>query len=354
MTSRILHSIFGLALMMFALHSHADDATIRFRHIVVLGDSLSDQGNLLAATTVLGPQFNQPPIPSPDHYFDGRFSNGENYVGILARKLGVKLAPSQLGGDNYAFGGARTNYNRVEFRAGVPPPLPNGVYPVGAYPWSLDGEREAFLANARRVADPNSLYIVFSGANDLSDALIAFAVFHQDPTPAIARAVQGIHDVIGAFQTAGARTVLVPNLPNLGVVPSVTQNGAAFAGLATRLTLQYNAALDAMLATITGVNIVEFNTFAFTTDVVAHPADYGFVNVTQPCFSGYVAPDPTGTVCANPDQYVFWDVEHPTTRLHELLADAIYQSVLDCESVQGARNQSSSDRSSSRCSLNVP
>ena len=32
-----------------------------------------------------------------------------------------------------------------------------------------------------------------------------------------------------------------------------------------------------------------------------------------------------------------WDVEHPTTRLHELLADAMYQSVLHCEPVQGAQ-----------------
>ena len=59
MTSRILRSIFGVALMMLGLHSHADDATTRFRHIVLLVDSLSDQGNLLAATTVLGPQFEE-------------------------------------------------------------------------------------------------------------------------------------------------------------------------------------------------------------------------------------------------------------------------------------------------------
>jgi len=52
--------------------------------------------------------------------------------------------------------------------------------------------------------------------------------------------------------------------------------------------------------------------------------------------------------------YAFWDVEHPTTRLHELIADALYTSVLDCESVQGPRSRSASNRSASRCSLNVP
>ena len=354
MNMRTLRPIVALSLMLFVLPSQAEDSTVKFRHMFVLGDSLSDQGNLLSATTALAATFNSPPIPATDHYFDGRFSNGENYVGLLARMLGFSSTASQLGGGNYAFGGARTNYNRVELRPGVPPPLPNGVYPIGAYPWSLDLEREAFLADARRASDPKGLYVVFSGSNDMSDALIALAFFRQDPAPAIARTVQGIKNAIEAFQIAGARTVLVPNVPNLGVVPSVTQNGPGFTALATRLSQQYNAALAAMLATLSGVNIVEFDTYAFLTDVVAHPADYGLENVTQPCFSGYVAPDPTGTVCADPDKYAFWDVEHPTTRVHELLAEALYAAVLDCEPVNGSRGQSSGWRSGSRCSLNVP
>ena len=40
----------------------------------VLGDSISDQGNLLAATSVIGPTYGVPPLPDPLHYFEGRFS----------------------------------------------------------------------------------------------------------------------------------------------------------------------------------------------------------------------------------------------------------------------------------------
>src|SRR5262245_24563373 len=58
--------------------------TLPIKHIVVLGDSLSDQGNLLAATSVISPIA----VPDPTHYFAGRFSNGENYAGVLADKLG--------------------------------------------------------------------------------------------------------------------------------------------------------------------------------------------------------------------------------------------------------------------------
>ena len=331
----------------------ADNTAIKFKHLVVLGDSLSDQGNLFFATSDLGQAFNLPPIPATDHYYLGRFSNGENYAGLLARKLGIALTPSELGGSNYAFGGSRTDYNVVEYRPGVPPPLPNGLYPVGAYPWSLDLQREAFLADAKRQADPSGLYVVFAGSNDLSDALIALVFLNQDPTPTIEKAVQGIRNVISAFELAGARTVLVPNMPNLGVVPGVTRFGPVVAGLATQLSLQFNAALATMLSGVTGTNIIAFDTYSFLNDVVAHPANYGLTNASQPCYSGFVEPDPGGTVCADPGTYAFWDVEHPTTRLHAILADELYTSVLHCEAKKTIDNPSLSGRFTSRCAVNV-
>ena len=145
MKAKILRTTVGLLLMFFGASVLADEPTLKFRHMFVLGDSLSDQGNLFSATTALADTFKLPPIPASDHYYRGRFSNGENYAGLLATKLGFTLTPSQLGGGNYAFGGARADYHRVEFRPGLPPQLPNGPYPIGAYPWSLDREREAFL-----------------------------------------------------------------------------------------------------------------------------------------------------------------------------------------------------------------
>jgi outer membrane lipase/esterase len=345
--------IFDLLFSFFVQPTFAVNMTVKFKHMFVLGDSLSDQGNLLFATSVLGPAFNQPPIPATDHYYRGRFSNGENYAGLLAQKLGFTLTPSELGGSNYAFGGSRTDYNRAEFRPGVPPPLPNGVYPIGAYPWSLDLQREAFLGDVKRHADSQGLYLVFAGSNDLSDALTAVVFFHQDPTPTIAKAVQGIRDVITAFETAGARTVVVPNMPNLGVVPSVTRFGPVVAGLATALSQQFNAELAAMLTTITGTNIIVFDTYSFLNDIVVHPGNYGFTNVSEPCYSGFVDPDPNGTVCAEPDKYAFWDVEHPTTRFHAILADELYSSVLHCEVEQNDDTHSASGRFTSRCAVNV-
>jgi phospholipase/lecithinase/hemolysin len=53
--------------------------------------------------------------------------------------------------------------------------------------------------------------------------------------------------------------------------------------------------------------------------------------VTQPCYTGFVVPDPTATECGDPDQYLFWDAEHPTSRFNALFAEEIFASALQCE-----------------------
>ena len=62
-----------------------------FRNVYVIGDSLSDQGNLFLATQLV----TGAGIPAADHYAMGRFSNGENYAGVLAGKLGVSLTATR-------------------------------------------------------------------------------------------------------------------------------------------------------------------------------------------------------------------------------------------------------------------
>ena len=328
-----IRTMFIVASAVSALAAAPIDAkpvtTVPIKRMVVLGDSLSDQGNLLFATEILNPP-GVPGAPDEMHYVEGRFSNGPNYVDLLAAKLGVTVFPSEFGGTNYAFGGSRTDYNRGEDRD-VPPPLPTGPYPIGAFPWSLDGQRAEFLATAGpRNADPNGLYVVFHGSNDLADAFIARLALGEDPTARVQTAVQGVVNTVLAFKSAGARTILVLLSPNLGVVPSITALGPQAAGFASFLSVEFNNALVSALAQIQGPNIVVFDTFAFLTRVVSMPNAYGFTNVSTPCYTGFVAPDPTATECTNPDEYVFWDVEHPTTRVHALLAEELFTTALKC------------------------
>ena len=98
-------SIPGITVLILAMFwPGPGSSTMMYNELVVLGDSLSDQGNVYTITGAL--------IPPPE-YTDGsnvgRFTNGLNYIDYLAPSLGLTVAPSVLGGSNYAYGGARTD-----------------------------------------------------------------------------------------------------------------------------------------------------------------------------------------------------------------------------------------------------
>lgn len=283
-----------------------------FDNIYVLGDSLSDQGNLFVGTAALVGPANA--VPASDHYFNGRFSNGPNYADVLAQALGLPLGPSLLGGNNFAFGGARTTYNISE--------APFGPLPVGALPSSLNREVDAF--KSRNINDPNGLYIVFSGSNDIGDIL----ALGMNPGVVIPTLIGGILNAIDAFKDAGAQTILVPNVPDLGRTPALLGNpNPAASVLGTFFSAQYNAALHSALATVSGTHVIEFDTFGLLTDIVTNPAEFGLTNVTTACYSGFVDPNPAATECATPDTFAFWDRIHPTSRVQYFVGEAFLRAV---------------------------
>ena len=81
-----------------------------FREVVVFGDSLSDSGNVFAATEAVLAEA----IPVSPPYDEGRFSNGPVWVDILAEKLGLQLHPFLQGGTNFALGGAAIGFDRPD------------------------------------------------------------------------------------------------------------------------------------------------------------------------------------------------------------------------------------------------
>src|SRR5690349_10356660 len=83
-----------------------------FDGLYVFGDSLSDVGNVQTVTSGLAPLV--APTPGP-YYFNGRYSNGPNFVEALSAGLGLgPVRASVLGGNDYAYGGA--------LATGTPPP----------------------------------------------------------------------------------------------------------------------------------------------------------------------------------------------------------------------------------------
>ena len=247
-----------------------------FTSVVVYGDSLADNGNLFAAT-------GYPPFP----YSNGRSSNGPVAVERLAVLLNAPLI-------DFAWAGATT---------GIGNHLDNGT-PTSIV--ALPGMRTTFEAT-RSSLTPflDGLFVVWGGPNDfLSPAAGDITV-----DAIVNRAVTDILYLVHQLQGLGARNILVPGMPDLGLTPTYAAQGPLVAGGASAVSNAFNANLRSRLPSGT----TYFDTASLLRSVVANPAAYGFNNVTAPCFTGF-------SVCATPDTYLFWDDFHPTAAGHAILA----------------------------------
>lgn len=255
--------LFAAAVLLFlAPRAHATS----FSAVFVYGDSLSDNGNLYAAT-------GYPPPP----YYNGRFSNGPVTVEQLASDLGSPLfdfawAGATTGIGNNGDGGTQASFGFVN--------LPGMLTELAAY-------------SVPAPLVPTSLFVVWGGANDFSSG------------GSVTTAVADIDTIVGALEAEGATHILVPNLPNLALTPEYYGSTAA-----AQYTLAFNQALKASLP----ANVTYDDTYSLLNAIVANPGAYGLSNVTNPCFNGT-------TVCANPNQYLFWDTLHPTTAVDTILAN---------------------------------
>lgn len=287
------------AALLFSASASATD----FSNVIVFGDSLSDGGNISLATA---PGI-QPPL---------RFTTnpGTTAAENVAAGLGFTLAPSVAGGTDFAWGGAG---------------FVNNVAAVPTIPQQL----QMYLGANGGKADSRALYQVWGGANDifyLSGTL-------TDPNAIAAGAVNAAQTelgLLGGLQAAGARYVVVYNLPDLGKTPSAAAGGAAAQAGASQLAVLYNGVLSSGLGQLSnnGLNIIPANTYALLNEVIANPSAYGFSNVTAPaCGAGSssVQCGPQGSglpytyAPGTNDTYLFADGVHPTTAAHAMLSQYV-------------------------------
>ena len=276
-------------------------ATPTFTHLYVFGDSYCDIGNDFIAAGGA-----EPAAP----YYAGRFSNGPIWVDHVAGflKLGA-LKPSLAGGTDFAFGGAEVT---------APVITPQGTIPsvpqqVALYLQSVDGK-----------ADPNALYIIEGGGNDILNAVSG------SPQQLGFEIALGISESELLLRHAGARHFLIPNLFNVGLLPAAAGN-STFATAATNATNQSLNDLLALESFLEGIHIVRLDVFSLESAVVTDPTHFGFTNITTPCTSLPSALNPFPPVCADPDHTFFWDIEHPTEFGHAFFAVTVENTLATLE-----------------------
>ncbi len=270
-----------------------------YEGLVVFGDSLSDGGNVAAligtdpAQVITGNGY----VPSRP-YASGTFSDGAVWVDMVASALGVSAGPSLAGGSNFAFGGAQT---RDE--SGGSPSL---LTQVGMY---LDASGGSVAAG--------TLVVLAGGGNNARAALESIGFEGAPPLRTVAAAAlryaADVGQMVDQLQAAGATDIIVWNTPDLSLAPAVQSLGSEASFLGGVIGEAMNRALARRLADEEGVRI--FDLFGLVGAVVADPAAYGLVNVSDACGAPSNGCDPATAL--------FWDGIHPTSAGQAIIADAM-------------------------------
>lgn len=254
-----------------------------FSQTYFIGDSLSDSGQFMGARFTTNP--------------------GTVWSENLAERLGTSAQPSSQNGSNFAVGGARVGVDTSTTVGSMTVPIP-----------SMKTQWQQLRAQQNGRLDGNALYTVWGGANDL------FAVTAgADAQSTISSAIIDHVTLVSGLSQAGARYILVPNVPDLGMTPAFIGNQAA----GTQLTTAYNQALYGQLSQ-TKANIIPLDVASLLHEVAANPQAYGLKNVSMPACgaTSSLQCSPQNLVEANADQtYLFADGVHPTTAGHVIMAD---------------------------------
>jgi outer membrane lipase/esterase len=262
--------------------------------LTVFGDSLSDNGN---AAIALGGTL-------PGNYAPNAFTDGPStspaippggpyglWIDQFAAKLGVAdPTPFLAGGSNYAVASALSGHNA----------LFSPVPPLTQVPYTADQVQLFGLAHGG-AASASSLYTIWSGANDLAAGVSPITAADNEFAN------------IKALATAGGKQFLWLNLPPLGATPDAVLKGPAAVGALNAASALYNFewALDIAKLQALGIDVIGVDVNTLFVNLAADPGTFGFTNIT----------DPAQNTSGNPNTFLYWDGEHPTTAADALVAN---------------------------------
>jgi phospholipase/lecithinase/hemolysin len=266
----VLRLLFPVILLTSSIAAAFDLSKVH--NLVVFGDSLSDNGNSYAADG----------LPKPP-YFEGRWTNGYNWVDYFARIAGLPPATAYLenGGTNFAVGGSTSE--------------------------SLGAQILAYLAAIGGRPDPNDLFAIWIGADDF------VAGIQPDVTTG------AISAQITVLSLAGAQKFLIINVPDISLTPDIIATGTGNVQAAKQFVATVNSQLQTVipyLASLYGVKIDLIDVNPLFNELVNDPHAFGFKNSTGEAYN-----PSTGKEVKHPNAYVFWDGFHPTTRVHKIAAE---------------------------------
>jgi len=199
-----------------------------------------------------------------------------------------------------------------------------------------------FISNAHGSLDPDAVYFIWAGANDILLLLSGLPTQLQLLETANT-AANNIANDVAALSAYGARRVVVMSLPNIGYTPLIGELSAIFPTLPAimkTVTFTFNSMLNQQLGRVVanyGTKILYIDVYDVLDNVilatkagkpyVVAGQSFLFTNYTDPaCGTGVSAIScPSGT----PSGYIFADDIHPTDMAHRLLSLVVETAIFN-------------------------
>lgn len=270
--------------------------------LYVFGDSLVDAGNAYVGTG--GDEASR-----DDGYFRGRFSNGPNFADYLSLALtGSSSVAALRGGTNFSVGGADAELKDDQVS-------PSFLAQVGLY---------ATMVGPFIPAD--ALVLVTFGGNDVRDTIgIGGDV---DFTQASSNLLTGL----GLLYGFGARNFVVTGSPDIGLLPvSIVATGGDPVRLGELTQRSQDISdlfeIDAgLFGTLPGNSVSFFDLLDYEHMLLADPAAFG-LPATLDKFYPCQIPGAGGPQSANCASSLYFDLIHPTTTVHQAIAESILDQI---------------------------
>lgn len=303
------------------------------------------------------------PILPGKPYWNARFSNGPVWNEYLAQ-MGSISTEDEERYTNKAFGGSwATTYDRqltVWNLIRHPLALVKSIVVGKLIPPSLGLTVEAYLLEHPKLND-ESVYFVFSGMSDYVNVL----QFEDNYNPAIMQryvnnVVSNLGKSVQKLARAGAKHVIVMGISHLGDTPkfSNTLDKEVLNTASSQHNTRIQSQIEVWKKRFPEVDFVFINTQNHLEKIAIHAEQNGFTHVKEACIdvkypmfdaltqspfaNNYVlqyaqtlnykdeqfaAGTTNYHMCTTPEQYMYWDEIHLSTRTHAYLAFEVCKSM---------------------------
>lgn len=213
--------------------TNKENANIK-RQLYVLGDSLSDNGNLANIITHDIHNLNKINFQGP--FYHNSFTNGDVAVSILAQKLGTTLTPAWYKhGNNYAVAGAQAGKNN------------DWSYQLFLNHYAINYQADQLLKDHK--LQKNDEIFIEIGGNDLLTAMDEENTLTKQKT-IINNAITAEFKSIDKLISKGAHNLTIANVPDISNIPQFVNQGQSIKKLASYLSTEYNNKWNEKISTL--------------------------------------------------------------------------------------------------------